>query len=187
MDPTLTTKQVWALFGKRLLYFIRQQVNDPNVANDLLQDIFVRIHLNLANLSDADKLTSWVYQIARNRLLDYHRAMQSSRNQPVTDSIIDKTEALSDRVDYTPDLAHCVLPFIEQLDEIYRDALQTTDISGLSQKEYAQRTGISYSAAKSRIQRARQQLRRLFTDCCRVSADQYGSIVDYQCEASCAR
>ena len=186
LEPTHTTEQVWGLFSKRLLSFIRQQVSDSDVANDLLQDIFVRIHLNLASLSDADKLTGWVYQITRNRLLDYHRAMQLPRNQPVMEAIINQIEVPVDAVDHTPDLARCVLPFIEQLDEIYRDALRTTDINGLSQKEYAQQAGLSYPAAKSRIQRARRQLHRLFTACCRITADQYGTISDYQCELSCA-
>lgn len=180
-----TTEQVWALFSKRLLNFIRQRVSDPAVAKDLLQDVFLSIHLHLATLSDADKLTSWVYQIARNRLLDYHRAAQSSRNQPLTAIIVNETGESLDSVDYTADLARCLRPFMEQMDKIYRNALWATDIEGVSQKAYAQQAGLSYSAAKSRVQRARRQLHGLLTACCRITADRYGAILDYQRRADC--
>lgn len=75
-------------------------------------------------------------------------------------------------LDFTP----CLEPFLSRLPAEFREALQLTELGSLSQKDYAARLGISYSGAKSRVQRARRQLHELFTACCRIEAYAYGNI-----------
>lgn len=82
MPPT--TEAVWAAFHQELQRFVLRRVRQPEVVQDLMQDIFVKIHLRLATLSQAERLAAWVYQIARNTVLDYFR-----QQRPSADSIED--------------------------------------------------------------------------------------------------
>jgi RNA polymerase sigma-70 factor (ECF subfamily) len=74
---------------------------------------------------------------------------------------------------------------IEQLPDNYKEAILQTEMGVLSQKEYADKLGISYSGAKSRIQRARQQLHSLFNECCSIQSDKYGNIMEHECKKDC--
>jgi len=90
--------------------------------------------------------------------------------------------------DKTSELAECVVPFINKLPAIYKEALTLTEIKNYSQLELAEHLGISYSGAKSRVQRAKVILKELFEDCCNISYDKYGNIMDYKsrhCKKSC--
>jgi RNA polymerase sigma-70 factor (ECF subfamily) len=68
---------------------------------------------------------------------------------------------------------------IAALPESYREAIRLTDLNGLTQIEAAQRSGISFSGMKSRVQRARRQLKSMLEECCRIEVDRRGGIVDY--------
>ena len=62
----------------------------------------------------------------------------------------------------------------------YNEALYFTEIKGFSQKELAEKLNISYSGAKSRVQRGRILLKNLLTECCTFHVDAYGTIIDYE-------
>jgi RNA polymerase sigma-70 factor (ECF subfamily) len=65
------------------------------------------------------------------------------------------------------------------LPEPHRQALLLTEYEGLNQRELAERLGISFSGAKSRVQRARQKLRSVLQECCHCELDRRGRVVDY--------
>jgi RNA polymerase sigma-70 factor (ECF subfamily) len=65
--------------------------------------------------------------------------------------------------------------------------MKLVDFGGLSQQELADRVGISLSGAKSRVQRARQMLREMVLDCCRVERDGRGNVTDYETTERSAR
>lgn len=168
---------VWAEFHEELYRFVRRRVRDPDVTQDLLQEVFVKIHLRLATLTHAERLAAWVYQIARHTMLDYFRQRRPAAELPAGLERLLADLPAAPGADAEADFAHCLRPFVERLPAEYREALQLTELGALSQKEYAARLGLSYSGAKSRVQRARRQLRALFTACCHVSADAYGNIL----------
>jgi RNA polymerase sigma-70 factor (ECF subfamily) len=66
---------------------------------------------------------------------------------------------------------------IESLEPIYREALILIELEGLSQQQYAEKVGISYTNAKTRVQRAREKLRKIILQCCQYQFDKYGNIV----------
>jgi RNA polymerase sigma-70 factor, ECF subfamily len=176
----ITTEKIWNDFNKELFRFIKKRVKNNDIANDLLQDVFVKIHLKLATLSDNDKLTAWVYQITRNSIIDYYK-----KHKPAADIPFDIQEFNEPKL-YNDEFSKCLKPFINQLPETYREAILQTEMGQLSQKEYAAKADISYSGAKSRIQRGRQQLFQLFNNCCKLSSDKYGNIIDYQSKQNCS-
>lgn len=176
----ITTESIWKAFHKELLGFIKKKVRDEDIANDLLQDIFIKIHLKLDTLSDKDKLTSWVYQITRNTILDLFK---KSRNSTVSTPELSE---LNEAETFNNEFGKCLKPFINRLPENYKEAILQTELGQLSQKEFAQNANISYSGAKSRVQRARQQLFEIFNQCCQVTADKYGNILDYKRKKNCS-
>lgn len=61
----MKTKTVWDLYAQDIKHFIVAKVNDAGIADDLLQETFIKIHTKLNTLKDADKLKPWVFSIAR--------------------------------------------------------------------------------------------------------------------------
>ena len=175
-----STENIWKDFNAQLFNFIQKRVKNKNVAKDLLQDIFVKIHLNLTSLKNEEKLTSWVYQITRNSIIDYFK--KSKHETELTKDVIEQIEPEN----FNLELTKCLVPFIEKLPANYREAIVKTELGNLSQKDYAEELGISYSGAKSRVQRAREELKTLFTDCCVINVDVYGNVIEHQvCKKNC--
>lgn len=179
---TITTENIWVKFNKELLRFITKRVENKDVANDLLQDIFIKIHLKVSTLSDNEKLTNWVYQVTRNSILDYYKKKKHSNN--ITSEVVYELDVTAT---FNEEFGKCLKPFINELPETYREAILLTELGNLSQKEFAKQSKISYSAAKSRVQRGRQQLHELFNQCCKFSTDKYGNIIEYQRKSKCSK
>jgi RNA polymerase sigma-70 factor, ECF subfamily len=66
-----------------------------------------------------------------------------------------------------------------------RQALILTEYQGLTQKEFGERQGLSFSGAKSRVQRAREKLKQELLACCHFELDRRGHILDYQPRCDC--
>jgi RNA polymerase sigma-70 factor (ECF subfamily) len=172
---------VWTQFCDQLCSFVRARVEDEDTAEDILQEIFIRIHAKAGTLRDMGKLQSWVYQIARNALIDYYRSRRTTVELPETlGSWEDDYED-----DLAAELTADVREMVETLPEPYREALMLTYYEGLSQKELAKRLGLSYSGAKSRVQRARQRVRDMLMTCCHFEFDRRGAVIDYYEHCCC--
>jgi RNA polymerase sigma-70 factor (ECF subfamily) len=183
-----TTTQIWNEYNAKLHAFIVRRVSDRSTADDILQDVFLKTHRRLHELKDGAKLQSWLYQIARNAIIDHYRERRLS-----TESLEELPADGPDASDAAVrELAECLRPMIEQLPEHYRDALILADLDGMTQREIAERHGISLSGSKSRVQRARTMLRDQLDACCRFEFDRRGSVVGYtphacadDCESDC--
>ncbi|MFK5856065.1 MAG: RNA polymerase sigma factor SigZ [Bacteroidota bacterium] len=172
---------VWIGLNDYLKNFIYKQVRDINIVDDIIQDVFIKVKLNISNLDDKTKLSSWIFQITRNTINDYFR-----KKQFVLENIIDFE--IEDEIlyqDETHELAQCINPMIDALPIKYQEAIRLTEIEGISQKALAEKLNISYSAAKSRVQRGRGKLKDLLLQCCSIVSDKYGTLV-VQNEKSCS-
>ena len=69
----MTTEHLWQEFHTPLQQFIRRHVSDEHTAEDVLQDVFLRIHQHMDTLKDVRKLEGWIYQITRNAIIDSYR------------------------------------------------------------------------------------------------------------------
>src|SRR6476660_8865615 len=140
---TVASEQLWETFSGPLHQFIRRRVQDPHSAEDILQDVFLKIHTHIDTLRTHDRLTSWIYQITRNAIADYYRAQQPSAE--LAETIAAPDELAED--DAARELSPCVAAMVEELPEVYREALRLTEYEGLSQKAMSDRLGISFSGA----------------------------------------
>lgn len=174
-----STTTIWEEFHKQLFGFINKRVKDKDIAHDILQDVFVKIHLKLDTLTDEEKLTSWVYQITRHSILDHFK------KQKIQTAIPESLADIQEEKTFNTEMNKCLSPMIEQLPNDSKEAIMETELGKLSQKEYAEKLGISYSGAKSRVQRARKQLHSLFNECCRIESDKYGNVIEHECKTNC--
>jgi RNA polymerase sigma-70 factor (ECF subfamily) len=146
-----------------------------------------------------DRLESWIYQIARNCIMDYYRSRRrivplgelgdeegySEAAAPAMDlSARDLVAPDAFDEDISQNLARDIHEIVQALPEPYREALILTEYQGLTQKEMAERLGISLSGAKSRVQRARQKVKDALMTCCHFEFDARGLVYDY-CQRCC--
>lgn len=171
---TPTVENIWHEFAERLGQFIRSRVSDRAAADDILQDVFLKVQKKLGQLDDPSKLQSWVYHIARNAIIDHYRAKKETTEIP--ESLPAEPDAnTGPEID---GLKSAFRRMVYSLPDAYRDAIVLTEFEGLSQKELAARLRISVSGAKSRVQRGRAQLKKMLLACCQLEFDRRGSVID---------
>jgi RNA polymerase sigma-70 factor, ECF subfamily len=167
---------VWNAFHEPLERFIRKRVSDEQIAADLLQDVYIKVHTHIDMLRQEDRLQSWIYQIARNTIYDHYR---SHKPALIVSETLAAPETIETNDDFTPRLAHMVFSMIDYLPEEYQVALRLTELEGITQQELAQQLGLSLSGAKSRVQRGRKLLRTAVLTCCQLEFDRRGKVIDY--------
>ena len=178
-----TTERVWETFHVPLQQFIRHRVSDDAAAEDLLQDVFLNIHQHVDTLRDVKKLESWIYQVTRNAIIDYYRSIRTTTTLEDPEAL-QLAEDLPDE-DVISELFPCVRAMVTSLPAQDRQALILTEYQGLTQKELAERLGLSLSGAKSRVQRARAKLKQQLLACCHFELDRRGHVIDYQPRCAC--
>ena len=171
----LTLEDIWTQFATRLRYFIRGRVTDDASAEDILQNVFLKVQQRLGTLRGAEKIEAWVHQIARNAIVDHFRSQRPTDELP--DDLAQPFESLTDEAEKAALLAS-FRRMITALPEPYREAIQLTELEGLTQQQLATRLGISLSGTKSRVQRGRAMLKDMLLECCRFEFDRRGGIVE---------
>lgn len=174
-------EQLYNKLGNQLRYFIAKRVSDPMAAEDILHDVFIKIHRSINSLKNSDKMESWVFQITRNAIIDYYR--QRKPHLEIEDDDVPYEEE-DDNNETHGRASSGLTSMIEELPQIYRDAILLTEYQGLTQKELAEKMNISLTGAKSRVQRGKKMLRDLLLQCCHFEYDKYGTVIDY-CKVCC--
>lgn len=170
--------QIWAEFTGQLRGFIARRVRNEQEVEDLLQEVFLKIHAKLPQLRNQDRLHAWIYQITRNAITDYYRR-QEKTPEPTGEDFEDLAEEIMPS-EVQAEVASCLQPMMTELPEKYRQALLLTDIQGLTQQQLADQLDLSLSGAKSRVQRAREKLKDVLLGCCHLEFDRLGRVRDYQ-------
>jgi len=160
----------WSRTHKELKSFVYHRVRDNALAEDIVQDVLIKVYTRLAQLKDAEKITGWIYQITRNAITDHFRDQSKSINVRDLDWEGEHSN-LNDCV------SSCLKEMFLTLPEKYREALELTELNNLSQTELALKLQISYSGAKSRVQRARQMLKKRMDESYRIKMDSYGNVI----------
>jgi RNA polymerase sigma-70 factor (ECF subfamily) len=181
---TLNIQMVWEAFRTSLRQFILSRVSNEQDAMDILQEVFIKIHFHLPSLKDEDKLHSWVYQITRNTIIDFYRSRGKNKNQFLTpeleNKLFNETDRIAEDENKNTIVSSWLKDMIEQLPDKYKQALLLTEFEEITQKELAERLGISISGSKSRVQRARERLKKAILECCHLEFDYSGNVLDYR-------
>ncbi|KIL37155.1 hypothetical protein SD70_31000 [Gordoniibacillus kamchatkensis] len=177
----MNTSDIWKDFHEALLTFIKKRVNNKYDAEDILQEVFRKIHSSVHLLTDEKKLRSWIYHIARNSITDHYRAAAKRKEAETSfDAGLDFPEPSDENSNFNQVVSSWLKCFIQGLEEKYREAIMLTEFENLTQRELADRLGISVSGAKSRVQRGREKVKELLLECCRIERDRLGNVIDAQ-------
>jgi RNA polymerase sigma-70 factor (ECF subfamily) len=183
-EPQIPSLQVVAeQFRAEIFAYIQSNVGDSATADDLTQETFVKVSRALAKGTMPEHFRGWLYRIARNTTIDF--VTESRRLVPLEDSIIKREVNKSESSDsgdteFRKQLFSYTLKVIETLPADDREALTLTEVDGLSREELAGELGVSLTAAKSRVHRARARLRKTVEECCRLVTDPYGRVMDWR-------
>jgi len=173
METNPESARVWEEFSGRVRSHLLKNIRNKSDVDDLMQDIFMKIHAHLPHLRKREKLSSWIYRIADNTLNDYYR------KNPGQETEFDEDRTAPGNADVDDPLSGiegCLEAFIARLPEKYRDPLVMSDVEGKSQKEIAEEMDISYSGLKSRVQMEREMIKDMFVKCCRLSIGEDGKL-----------
>ena len=179
---SIDAARVWEDFHQSLLAFIARRVRDRDTAEDILQEVMLRIHRHAGDLEHASAIGAWVHQIARNAITDHYRRAAQRREHPAG---IDVRDDEAFEPEPVPDTAHseiaaCLQPFLDELPSLHREAIALTELGGRSQADAARQLGVSASGMKSRVQRGRAQLGDLLVACCEINLDRRSRIMSYE-------
>jgi len=159
----------WRVHESELKRFLKRRMRDPDTAEDLLHEIFLKAMESGQGFCRLDNPRAWLFRVARNAAIDFERRQHDT----VTAEELASPQTESDPVET---LERCLAYNLSQLRSEEQDIIRHCDLEGLQQAEFANARGLSLSAAKARLLRARQRLRTLLVRNCRVRFDEHGRV-----------
>jgi RNA polymerase sigma-70 factor (ECF subfamily) len=154
---------------RAFLRFLERRVGDRALAEDLLQDAFVRSMDRLSSLPE-EGLVPWFYRVLRNAAIDLHRR-RAAEARALEAFAREVADAESPPEDLRQEICACVARLAATLKPEYADALRAVDLQDTPVKSFAQASGLSASNAGVRVFRAREALRRQVVRSCGTCAE----------------
>jgi RNA polymerase sigma-70 factor (ECF subfamily) len=177
--PFACVAAAWQAHEGELRGYLRHRTSDADLADDILQDVFLKAMRQGQGFCGLDNPRAWLFQVARNALVD--RARTSHPHEPFTEALAETTPLSEEALPPVDALADCLTRTINELSAEDQWVLRACDLSGLTQREFADQHGLSLSATKSRLLRARQRLRDRMSSVCRIQFDpQDGHVLGHQ-------
>lgn len=163
----------------QFLGFLKKRISSPDIAEDLLQNAFVKSIEKSGDIKDEESIVAWFYRVLRNSVVDYYR--QTGRTHQELSGILADLDSLG-RAAPEPDneICQCVHPLLDNLKPEYREALTTIDLGDGSLADLASRAGITEGNAAVRVHRAREAMRKQVQMTCGACADHH--CVDCHCK-----
>lgn len=158
----IAQKKFYDLFARKMMGVCLRYTQDPDEAQDVLQDGFIKIFNKLPDFESKGSLEGWVRRIMVNTALDHYR--RNKKHQSNID--VDAVEFMLEKKEYTIESIHAedLLKIIQAIPEGYRIVFNLFAIEGYSHKEIAERLGVTESTSKSQYSRAKKLLRKLLVD-----------------------
>jgi RNA polymerase sigma-70 factor (ECF subfamily) len=179
------TRGAWRDIETRLRPYVARRVSSASEVDDIVQEILVKTLGGLGSLRDGERFGGWVYRIAGHVIADYASARARASIPLAADADVpeDRDAVGNEAAELQADLEKCVALFVARLPSPYREAITLTDLEALTQKKAADMLGVSLSGMKSRVQRGRERIREMFEECCEISVDCRGRIVECESRA----
>lgn len=162
-----STYDIWKRMGDEIYFFILKKVKDRNIANDVFQEVFLKIHANISSLKQEGKLKSWAFQIVRNEIANYF-----NKENKYIDFEENKAEINEENINYC-----CFDKFLNELSHPYKEVMELVYVEGKKQGEVSEILGITLANVKIRIKRAKESLKQKLQECCHYEVDKEGNLV----------
>ncbi|MCX2742758.1 sigma-70 family RNA polymerase sigma factor [Mangrovivirga sp. M17] len=179
IDNYKQAEEIWINYQNGLKGYLVKKTGDQNVANDLTQEVLIKLYNSCCSDIEIKNIRSWIFQITHNLFLDSIDSKLS-----ITSDFPDKPENSED--DHLwKEMAELVLPLLGLLPEKYSVPLKMADIDGMKQSLIASKLNLTLTATKSRIQRGRVLLKDQILSCCKILKDNSGRIIEFKVKDSC--
>jgi RNA polymerase sigma-70 factor, ECF subfamily len=160
----------WNQVQNELKGFVFKRVRDKAAAEDIVHDVFLKVQSKIQQVRETKKLFGWIYQITRNAIIDHYRKNKKQIS-------LDDIDWQSNPQNFNDCVANVINELLPTLPDKYRVPLEMSELQDMSQLEVAERLGLSYPAAKSRIQRARRLLKDKLDEILIIKTDGYGNVL----------
>lgn len=165
--------RAWQQHKRELRSWLFQQLREPDRVDDALQEIFIKAMKQGTAFCAIAQPRAWLFEVARHHLIDEYRKRREML--PLSDELPqdEPEQAVVDQ------LTACLPRVLAELESADRDILIRCDIEGMTQQAYANQQGLSLSAVKSRLLRARVRLKNRLHTTCAVQLDDQGQVCCY--------
>lgn len=179
MEKKLLEK--WDELSESLFAFISKRISSREDAEDILQNVYIKLHQNIHTLRDEEKIISWMYQVTRNTINECYRKCYKIKTTEFEEEYNNEVElSCCEEGNLNEEILKTMVNFMGLLPDNSREILEMFELEKLTHKEIAAKLGISENTSKSRVKRAKEKLKKLLYDCCLFEADKYGNIIDYK-------
>ena len=165
--------RAWQQHERELRSWLGQQLRGPDQVDDALQEIFIKAMKQGTHFCVIAQPRAWLFEVARHHLIDEHRKRREQLPLPDELPQDEPEQAVVDQ------LTACLPRVLTELEPAERDILTRCDIEGMTQQAYADQQGLSLSAVKSRLLRARARLKDQLQTACAVQLDDQEQVCCY--------
>jgi RNA polymerase sigma-70 factor (ECF subfamily) len=174
-----TYGDIYETYYERVRRFIFLMVKDMWVAEDLLQETFIKVQKKLTQLNDSQKTSSWIFRIAYNVCQDHFR---NSKRKAQQENSVQQTEIFlhplsSQKLLEQQQMSQCVQEKMKFLPESLRTPLLLFDMMGFSHGEIADILDISVENTKVRLHRARKKFKAVLEKECHLEIDKRNILI----------
>jgi RNA polymerase sigma-70 factor (ECF subfamily) len=178
------TNEECGYFYDELRAFALSRIHSEALADDIVQDAFLRAHRQSVAGERVENPRAWLYRVVRNLISDLLRKIERSRSleerlvvEP-SESPVPNAQGIDAEI--FPLVARVLPLFIGSLADPYKEALRLVDLEGHSVAEAADQVGVTLACMKARVRRGREQLLGALKECCAFEVDGRGRIVEMQ-------
>ena len=183
----LEFSSIYDQFYEKIHRYLERMVG-KNEAEDLTQEVFLKIDKGLKDFEGKSSLSTWVYRIATNTALDkIHSRSSREDSKKVTlgkacdeakteNLCIEETSLSAEREAIRNEMTECIREFVDRLPTDYRTVITLSEIKDLKNQQIADILGTSLDTAKIRLHRARVRLKAEFEAGCDFYHDEDGQL-----------
>lgn len=162
--------QAWQEHEAELFHFLLARLNSRDDAEDLLQEVFIRLLRHGDDFCSVTQPRAWLYRVARNGLIDRQRTQKTF--SPLSEALPNEEHERAP----VDELDACVWRNLAQLSPEDHLIIEQCDLHGMPQKDFAAQNGLSLAATKARLRRAREKLKAAILHNCQVRFDEAGKV-----------
>ena len=179
--------QIYKEFYPKIFRYLSRLSGNNLEAEDLTQDVFIKVNEALDKFEGRSSLSTWIYTIATNTANDHFRSASYSKGsgtiltaENIKENLEDRnvwtwqTEPTSDKMLEKKEMNCCIRRYVEEINENYRTVFILSEYEGIKNQEIADILGLSLDTIKIRLSRARKQLKMKMEKGCEIAREEGG-------------
>jgi|GEM_PF-415572 RNA polymerase sigma-70 factor (ECF subfamily) len=182
IDMNCNTESIWLKYQHRVKQFAINQKVQPEDANDIAQEVYLRLHKFCSSRTGIKNMGAWLNRVTNNVVADYYR--MKNKMVLTEDAVLwhqpDELEPTLEK-----EAASYIQPLLNYLPTNYSEPLRLEMLSGLKQDEIAGKLNIGHGTLRTRLARARKMLKKKILECAELETDSTGRISDFFIKSSC--